>query len=228
MDKVGLKLLHLISSHTKAKQQCQAKRLYITSKNTQQDAGFTLLEMIVIVVIVGVLSAIAAPGWLAFTQRQRVNKANDVVLAALQEAQRQAKKTKLSYSVSFTTDSSKGPQIAIHPSTSTPNSYWRNLGGDVGVKPRELVLGTNISAKNTVSTLSYAGTYTEENQQTISFDYLGTLAPKSDETAPNDGLKVVVAEPKFGSPSEAGNVKRCVIVQTLIGGIRTAKDEDCD
>ncbi|NJL65366.1 MAG: type II secretion system protein [Methylacidiphilales bacterium] len=51
--------------------------------------------MLVVVIIIGILSAIAAPTWLAFTNRQRINKVNDVVLSTLQEAQREAKKLKL-------------------------------------------------------------------------------------------------------------------------------------
>ncbi|NEP29368.1 prepilin-type N-terminal cleavage/methylation domain-containing protein, partial [Moorena sp. SIO3I6] len=64
-----------------------------------KDAGFTLLELIVVILLVGILSAIAAPSWLAFVNRQRVNKVNERVLSAIQEAQREAKKKKLSYSV---------------------------------------------------------------------------------------------------------------------------------
>ena len=67
-------------------------------------SGFTLIEVLVTIVIVGILSAIAAPSWLGFVARQRLNKANDTVLAALQEAQRQAKKNKRSYNVSIRLD----------------------------------------------------------------------------------------------------------------------------
>jgi len=47
---------------------------------TQSDSGFSLVELIAVVMMVGILAAIALPGWSAFVNRQRVNKANDAVL----------------------------------------------------------------------------------------------------------------------------------------------------
>lgn len=65
--------------------------IYPSNKVTQE-AGFTLIEVLVVVIMVGVLAAIVAPSWLAFVNTQQVNKANDVILGAVQEAQRGAKK----------------------------------------------------------------------------------------------------------------------------------------
>src|SRR6056297_242976 len=70
----------------------------VTSGDNQQDAGFTAAEVIIVALIVGVLGAIAAPGWLGFVNRQRLNKANDAVLSALQQAQREAIRTKRNHS----------------------------------------------------------------------------------------------------------------------------------
>ena len=78
------------------------------------NSGFTLIEVLVAIVIVSILSAIAAPSWLGFVARQRLNKANDSVFAALQQAQREAKKNKRSYSVSIQLNNSI-PQVSVHP-----------------------------------------------------------------------------------------------------------------
>ncbi|MGB7712837.1 MAG: prepilin-type N-terminal cleavage/methylation domain-containing protein, partial [Microcoleus sp.] len=40
------------------------------------DEGFSLLEMM-IVLIIGILTSIAVPGWLAFINNQRVRTVND-------------------------------------------------------------------------------------------------------------------------------------------------------
>ncbi|MDJ0617030.1 MAG: prepilin-type N-terminal cleavage/methylation domain-containing protein [Calothrix sp. MO_192.B10] len=187
-------------------------------KPKAQSNGFTLLEALVAVFMVGIMAAIVAPGWLGFVKRQRLNKAGDLVLAALQEAQREAKKNKRNYSVSLRTNSNI-PEIAVY-SGSTP-SGWSSLGEEVGIQPGQVILGTNLSSTNTAASL----TFNSSTTQTITFDYMGVLASKTDGTASDTGLKVVVATPTSGaSPS---NVKRCVIIETLLGGMRTAKDSGC-
>lgn len=52
--------------------------------------GFTLIEMLVIVTMVGILSAIAAPSFLASLNRAKVRDAQTKVSGALKEAQREA------------------------------------------------------------------------------------------------------------------------------------------
>jgi prepilin-type N-terminal cleavage/methylation domain-containing protein len=224
--------LLVISSRKKVNKLSSAKNL-LAYRQAQHNDGFTLLEMITVVVIIGILSAIVAPSWLAFTNRQRVNKANDVIFAAIQEAQREAKRMKINYSVSFTTDANQA-QIAVHPAAAIPNiSNWRNIGADLGIKGEQVIIGTNISAKNKTNiTVDYATKYSDKNQQTITFDYMGVLAQQAGGNNNDDNdeykpLKVVVAVPKSGSTTDASDVKRCVIVETLIGGLRTAKDNDC-
>ncbi len=52
--------------------------------------GFTLIETLIIVVIIGILSAIAAPSFLSMFNKNKVNNALVQVRGALQEAQREA------------------------------------------------------------------------------------------------------------------------------------------
>jgi len=41
--------------------------------SSSSESGFTLIEVLVVVIIVGILGSIAAPGWLSFLERQRAN-----------------------------------------------------------------------------------------------------------------------------------------------------------
>jgi prepilin-type N-terminal cleavage/methylation domain-containing protein len=231
------------------------KHQHLTHTNSP-DTGFTLLEVIVVVVIIGILSAISAPTWLAFTNRQKVNKVNDVVLSVLQDAQRQAKKNKRSYSVWFREETAtKDLQYAVVPTkkadeagtniTSAEINIWKSLGGEVGVNSKQFLMLTNITANNcAITPIANCSTSTASTASTtkplitaatkyITFDYMGILpdvkfgTPANGSTEP-PGLKLVVAVPKTPNSTDAGDTKRCVIVQTILGGMRTAKDKDCD
>ncbi|MBX9254336.1 prepilin-type N-terminal cleavage/methylation domain-containing protein [Desmonostoc muscorum CCALA 125] len=227
MDNLTLKLLH-----TKICNQNTKERFH-----PQSDAGFTLIEVLVVVLMIAVLAAIAAPGWLAFVNRQRVNKANDAVLAAIQDAQRQAKNKKLSYSVSFQKNSTtQNVEVAIYR-TDAGISTWKPLGADVGVSSDKLLLGANLSSENAVNSTDSTVHYPPSSTPTkITFDYMGALPTLPTPnfgtiTAPSTeppGIKIAVAIPNPQNPSSASGLKRCVIVKTLLGSMVTGKDSQCN
>lgn len=212
---------HLNSKVTPTK--CNRCRWLISL--SKSNTGFTLIEVLMATLIFSILAAIATPSWLSFISKQRLNKANDAILSALQQAQTQAKLTKQSYSVSFKQDISTStvPQVSIYPVSSSPTT-WNPLGGNSTLQSGQVTLYTNISASNT--TTPSTPIISSSSPQTITFDYTGALlAPAS------TGLKIAVAQYQPGTQLGAAinpNVKRqCVIVQTLIGGMQTAQDNGC-
>jgi prepilin-type N-terminal cleavage/methylation domain-containing protein len=194
----------------------------------QSNAGFTLLEFLVVVIIIAVLSAIAAPGWLGFVSQRRANAANEVVLKALQQAQTEARSKKVSYSVSFRRDpdSNNNLQIAVYPTISTTPS-WKNFGQDIGIKPGQVTIGTNLSGQNTAgSSISYDNNDLSNPDNKITFDYMGALpltAPSASTNFGNGLIVVVAATSSSTSTQPIDSTRRCVKVATLLGSIRSGK-----
>jgi type II secretory pathway pseudopilin PulG len=168
----------------------------------KSDGGFTIIELLVIVIMLGVLSAIAAPGWVAFINRQRARTVNDRVLQTLRTAQSEAKRTKSDRVVTFNPTPATDPPTAIiktDPAQNPPlQTVTFNAGGEI--KPGTITLTVNTPPSATAPPNS------------IVFDYQGNLTPG---TTP---FYVTVA------PS-SGGTKQCVIVETLLGGMRTAEGE---
>ena len=201
-----------------------------------QNAGFTMAEMIVVLFMIGILSVIAAPGWSAFINRQRLNQANGAVASVIQETRLQAKSTKGTYSISFRVNNNI-PEYIIYPGipTTTPitnppaNSGWIALGDTMTLRSREVFLYTNLNplTEYNTTTADRQIVQTNRGEGTITFDSQGVLANNSGGAVSDTPLAIMVAAPVSTNDDKASSVDRCVIIQTLIGGIRIAKDERC-
>ena len=67
--------------------------------------GFTLIEMLIALAIIGILSAIGYFNFQNFTAQQRVNEAQQVVAQTLNRARAEARKTSTSQMLTWTTGS---------------------------------------------------------------------------------------------------------------------------
>ena len=144
----------------------------------KQDNGFTLVEMIVAVIIVGVLAAVSAPNLLGWYNRSRANATLDKVEGAIKEAQRQAMRNGRSCAINITNAS-------------------RTISGGCLLSNR--VFGDYITLNS--------------DQATIAFSSKGTTA--------TDALIQVT--------TNEGNVRRCLVVTSGLGLIRTGdmNGSDC-
>lgn len=64
-------------------------------KNNHSNSGFTLPEMLVVIVLISILATIGISNWLAFVDTRRLNTAQNEVYYAMRQAQSQATKDKL-------------------------------------------------------------------------------------------------------------------------------------
>ncbi|MCC3451408.1 MAG: prepilin-type N-terminal cleavage/methylation domain-containing protein [Microcoleus sp. PH2017_39_LGB_O_B] len=185
-------------------QSCDAKATpnFPKTRSRKGDNGYTLLELLVVVIMLGILASIAAPGWLGFINRQRVRTVNDRVFQSLRLAQSEAKRTKSPVTITF--DTSVAPKVTFIPALPTGGSEQK-LDGGGEIKPGTITLLTNaITSGDPDIPLN-----------SIIFDYQGNV-----KKFPPIGRFVVSVS---ASPNGA---KQCAIVETLIGGMRTAEGND--
>jgi type II secretory pathway pseudopilin PulG len=190
---------------------------YKLTASRKNEAGFTILELLVIVIMLGTLSAIAAPGWLGFINRQRVRTVNDRVFQSLRTAQSEAKLNKRDVTITFNYDRTATPAIdpptvTFYPPLATGGSTQQlNAGGEI--KPGTIELSTNATV----------AVDTGVPVNSIVFDYQGNIKklPPSANPANRNGKFVVSVAPV------GGGAKQCAIVETIIGGMRTGEGDDC-
>ncbi|HAT14967.1 MAG TPA: transcriptional regulator [Microcoleaceae bacterium UBA11344] len=201
----------------------------LTSIATASAAGFTMLETLIIVLIIGIFSALVAPSWLMFINNHRLKVSIDRVYWAMEMARSNAKRDKISWQASFK-QVGETVQIAVHKSdispAQVPAGEWKSL------EP-QILINTAINDKGESETTLLPINEQNEHKEngTIRralFNFQGCPVYKvSDEC----GLTNYRAKGRLTlSHPNLPNGDRCVIISTILGhkrmGERHKKAED--
>ena len=97
------------------------------SPNGKRNAGFTLLENLIIVVVLGILASIATTSWLRLLDNWRLNGAQAQIKTALHEARLEGRQEKRTMQFSIR-DTGDRVEFAVHPKIKNPQSAtWTAL-----------------------------------------------------------------------------------------------------
>jgi prepilin-type N-terminal cleavage/methylation domain-containing protein len=95
----------------------------------RSQGGFTLIELMVVVVMVSVLGAIATPGWFGYLNRRQVVSAQETIYQAIRQAQAKAQQNSDIWQFSIRERADGLVEWSIHPRAVAP-TLWESLSTD--------------------------------------------------------------------------------------------------
>lgn len=182
----------------------------VVQQAPQHEAGYTLVEVLAVVIMIGMMVAIVVPGWVAFRNRFALNSAQVKVAAVLKRAQNEAKLLKTKRQASFRMQG-KLVQYTVHDASVPPTSpslTWYDLAADVRIDPY------NTTMHDPVPSTIWR----------MQFDYDGTANGQLGR------LTLVTPERPDQNQQQArsnNRPRRCVFISNLLGTLREARDQGC-
>jgi len=170
-------------------------------------AGFTMVETLIIILIIGIFCAIATPSWLMFINNYRLKLSVDRAYWAMEMARSNAKRDKISWQASFK-QVGENVQVAVHKADITPAQVpadqWKELEPQIQINAHE----TTLLKVNESNAVKENGTI-----QRATFNFRGCAVYNSNDECGNVRAKgtLTLSHPNLK------NSERCIIISTILG-----------
>ncbi|MDA0266128.1 MAG: prepilin-type N-terminal cleavage/methylation domain-containing protein [Cyanobacteria bacterium] len=171
-------------------------RLRLQQAKPVRPKGFTLLEAMVVVVLVGIVAGIAAPDWIGFFQNRQVTLAREELHQGVQMAQTLASTHRQSWRFSLRERAGQW-EWAVHPN--------EQLASDVDAWSP---INENVEIYGPDTTLAKSG-----GIYYVRFGHQGEVIHR---------LSTVTVIHKSGTVQDS----RCVVISTLLGATRKGQGQD--
>ena len=126
------------------------------------DRGFTLTELLIALVVVGIIAAIASPNFIGLLERIRVNNSLEQLLGAIRETQRLAMRQ------------GKRCRININPSTNVLSATPSNCLLNTRKIDENVIVRTNLSGATPNISFSHKGNTTKMGTIVLSSNFIDT------------------------------------------------------
>ncbi|MEO1387329.1 MAG: prepilin-type N-terminal cleavage/methylation domain-containing protein [Cyanobacteria bacterium J06634_6] len=162
----------------------------------RREKGFTLLEVLIVVSIIGLIAAIAAPTWFSFLEARRLSAVRDKLYVGMRDAQVKAQIQSAHWQFSVR-ESNGRIEWATHPeSVDAQLAQWQKVEDSQSVQ-----LDAETTFDKTSDDVRYIIFNDDGNTE---LRYLGRITL---------------------SAKNAPSIKRCVIASTIIGAFRKSKEQ---
>ena len=194
-------------------------RQKLQNAQCRADRGFTLLEMMIVILIVGVLAAIVAPAWTGFINRVRLSQSQDAVYWAMQRTKENAKRDNTTWQFTIRQLTGKSPEWAVHrPQQNLNQVKWEPLHGVVEVD----FTNTTLPRANG-SSIAQGQSQKCVDTCRMQFNHQGRVVMNPQEALYLGRITLKIRD----IPAAVPQPRRCIFTSTILGTLRKAGNQSC-